>query len=81
MACVKYLALCNPPPLSLREGQVGAFAYINIIGVGPWYASGQLFDFPNAALAQDKSRTYNGTVKPDTFNKGFAGIGDAACPS
>lgn len=81
MSCVVYLPLCNVPKQALREGQAGANAYMNIIGVGPWYASGQLYAFPNASAPQDASHTYNGTSKPNTFSKGFAGYGSAACPT
>jgi len=81
MACVQLLPLCSPPKQALREGQAGANAYINLIGVGPWYASGQTVTAPSASKAQDSSRTYNGTVKPDTFSKGFAGYSTASCPS
>lgn len=77
--CVRYLPLCNPGKIALREGQVGAYAYMNAIGIGPWYASGQLFSFPSASAAQDVSRTATGTDKPNTFSKGFAGQGKASC--
>lgn len=78
--CVQYLPLCSPGKIALREGQTGANAYINVVGLGPWYASGQQFAFPSAKALQDNTRTATGTVKPNTFNKGFAGIGTASCP-
>ena len=81
MACVKYLPLCYVPPSALKEGQVGANAYINLITVGPWYASGQQFSDPSASVLQDATRTATGTVKPNTFRKGFAGFGTAVCPN
>lgn len=81
MACVQYLPLCSPPKIALREGQAGAYAYLNVIGIGPWYASGQTVTAPSASKSQDLSRTYTGTVKPNTFSKGFAGYGSASCPA
>lgn len=80
-SCVQLLPLCSIPKLATRDGLTGANAYKNIIGVGLWFASGQTLSFPNSTGVQDKSRTYVGTVKPDTFTKGFAGVASAACPS
>ncbi len=79
-SCVKLLPLCSIPKVATREGMTGATAYGNFVGLGPWYASGQTMAFPRASAVQDKSKTYVGTVKPDTFNKGFYGIEQAACP-
>lgn len=81
MSCVEYLPLCNPGKIALREGQTGANAYLNVIGIGPWYASGQLYAFPSAQKAQDNTRTATGTVKPNTFSKGWAGYSSGACPT
>lgn len=80
MSCVSLLPLCSTPAIATREGQTGANAYLNIVGVGIWYASGQQFAFPNSLIAQDQSRTYVGTAKPNTFSKGFCGSSQAACP-
>jgi len=81
MACVELLPLCSTPRVATREGQTGANAYMNLIGVGLWFASGQTMTFPSAQAAQDQSRTYQGTVKPNTFSKGFACNVPAACPA
>ncbi len=81
MACVQLLPLCSIPRVATREGMTGATAYGNFVGIGLWFASGQTLSFPNSTAVQDKSKTYVGTVKPDTFNKGFAGIASAACPA
>lgn len=78
--CPTLLPLCSVPKLATREGMTGANAYMNIIGVGLWFASGQTATFPSAQATQDKSRTYVGTVKPDTYSKGFACQVPAACP-
>lgn len=80
-SCVSLLPLCSTPVLATREGMTGAYAYGNWIGVGLWFASGQQLTFPRSTLAQDQSRTYVGTVKPDTFSKGFACNVPAACPA
>ena len=79
--CVELLPLCTIPKMATREGMTGATAYMNVVGVGIWFASGQQLTFPSSKQVQDKSRVYQGTVKPDTFNKGFAGISNAACPA
>ena len=79
--CVQLLPLCSIPKVATRTGLTGANAYLNLIGVGLWFASGQTLTFPSASGVQDKSRTYVGTVKPDTFSKGFCGVASAACPS
>ena len=81
MACVQLLPLCSTPVPATREGMTGANAYGNWIGVGIWFASGQTFSDPHAQGVQDKSRIYTGTVKPNTFTKGFVGSGYAACPA
>lgn len=81
MSCVQLLPLCSIPKLATREGMTGANAYGNYIGIGLWFASGQQLTFPSASLVQDKSRTYVGTVKPDTFSKGFACSVPGACPA
>ena len=81
MACVELLPLCSTPRVATREGHTGATAYMNLIGVGIWFASGAQLAFPSAQGAQDQSRTYQGTVKPNTFSKGFACNVPAACPS
>jgi len=80
MACVTLLPLCSTPKVATREGATGANAYMNLIGVGLWFASGQTLSFPAAEIPQDQSRTYQGTVKPNTFSKGFACNVPAACP-
>jgi len=79
--CVQLLPLCSTPVLATREGQTGANAYGNYIGIGLWFASGQTMTFPNSTAVQDKSRTYVGTAKPNTFSKGFSCNVPAACPA
>lgn len=79
--CVTLLPLCSNPKVATREGQTGASAYMNIIGVGIWYASGQQVNTAVASGPQDLSRTYVGTVKPDTYSKGFSCNVPAACPA
>lgn len=81
MSCVQLLPLCSIPKVATREGMTGATAYGNFVGIGLWFASGQTLEFPNSTAVQDKSKIYTGTVKPDTFTKGFAGLSSAACPS
>lgn len=81
MACVELLPLCSTPRLATREGMTGANAYGNFIGIGLWFASGQTLTFPSASAVQDKSRTYAGTVKPNTFSKGFSCSVPASCPA
>lgn len=82
MACVQLLPLCSTPVIATREGMTGALAYGNWIGQGRlWFASGQIMSFPAAETPQDLSRTYVGTVKPDTFSKGFSCNVPAVCPS
>lgn len=81
MSCIKLLPLCSTPVMATREGHTGATAYLNTVGLGIWYASGQRYAFPNSQAPQDRSRTYVGTHKPDTFSKGFAGQSYAACPA
>lgn len=80
-ACITLLPLCSVPRVATREGATGANAYMNLIGVGLWFASGQTLSFPNSTMVQDKSRTYQGLVKPDTFSKGFSCNVPAACPA
>jgi len=81
MSCVQLLPLCSTPVLATREGQTGANAYGNYIGIGLWFASGQTLAFPSAQGVQDKSRTYVGTVKPNTFTKGFSCYVPGTCPA
>lgn len=81
MSCVTLLPLCSTPKLATREGMTGATAYKNVVGIGMWFASGQTLTFPNSTHVQDKSRTYVGTVKPDTFSKGFSWNVPGACPA
>lgn len=76
------LPLCSIPTMATREGHVGAHAYMNVVGIGPWYASGQqVVSTSTSQKEQDLSRTYNGTAKPNTFRKGYAFTSDAACPA
>lgn len=79
--CVELLPLCTIPKVATREGLTGATAYMNLIGVGLWFASGQTATFPSAEGAQDNSRVYTGQAKPDTFTKGFVTPQNAACPA
>ena len=81
MSCVELLPLCSTPKVATREGATGANAYMNLIGVGLWFASGQTITSPNSSGVQDKSRTYQGTVKPNTFSKGFACNTPGSCPA
>lgn len=82
MACVELLPLCSIPKMATRDGLTGANAYMNLIpDVGMRFASGQVVTFPNAAIPQDNSRTYQGTWKPNTFTKGFTCSVPAVCPA
>lgn len=82
-ACIRpLLSLCAIPPIATREGHVGGLAYMNVIGIGPWYASGQkIVNDSGSRQVQDKTKTYTGTAKPNTFRKGYAFTTDAACPA
>lgn len=66
---VELLPLCSIPKVATREGHTGANAYANRIGTGPWYANGQVASNLNDRAPQDKSRTFQGSYKPDTFSK------------
>lgn len=80
--CVNLMNLAKLPRIADREGRTGAYAYGNFVGIGPWYASGQtVIPTSTSQKAQDLSRTVNGTIKPDTFQKGFPCSADAACPA
>jgi hypothetical protein len=88
MSCVQLLPLCSTPKVATRESMTGATAYMNLIGGNPdgagngyWFASGQRFFNPGSQAVQDASRTYQGTVKPDTYTKGFSCLVPAACPA
>lgn len=81
MSCVQLLPLCSTPKIATREGLTGATAYMNLIGVGIWFASGAQLTFPQSEIAQDTSKTYVGTAKPDTFSKGFSCSVPSACPA
>lgn len=82
MGCVQLLPLCSIPKVATREGATGAYAYGNWVGFSQlWFASGQSLAFPNSTAAQDNSRTYQGTVKPNTFSKGFSCSVPGACPA
>jgi hypothetical protein len=63
------LPLCSSQKIATRDGQTGALARLLLPFFGYWYASGQQFAFPNSTIAQDRSRTLNGTSKPSTFVK------------
>lgn len=80
-SCVQLLPLCSVPKVATRVGATGATAYLNAVGLGIWFASGQTFFNPSSQGVQDKSRTYLGTVKPDTFSKGFACNVPGTCPA
>lgn len=79
--CVELLPLCSIPKVATRTGLTGANAYLNALGLGIWFASGQTFSNPSSQGLQDRSRTYQGLVKPDTFRKGFDYGVQAACPA
>lgn len=79
MSCVQYLATCSIPKVATRTGLTGAFAYLNAVGLGIWYASGATFNDPRSRAPQDQSRAYIGQVKPNTFTKGFSCNVQAAC--
>jgi hypothetical protein len=81
MACVQLLPLCSVPRIASREGDTGQYAYGNFVGLGIYFFSGQTFSNPTSSAAQDQSRTYIGTVKPNTFRKGFACAVPSACSS
>lgn len=70
-ARVELLPLCSQPALVDREGRTGANAYMNTIGIGIRYASGQTVDLSGARAPQDTSLTYNGQTKPSNFTKGY----------
>lgn len=80
-SCVQLLPLCSTPKLATRDGLTGANAYLNLVGLGIWFASGQTLTFPNSSAVQDKSRTYAGLIKPDTYSKGFSCNVPGACPA
>lgn len=79
--CVQLLPLCSTPRLATRDGLTGANAYLNLVGLGIWFASGQTLTFRNDRQVQDRERTYVGTVKPDTYSKGFACNVPGTCPA
>lgn len=80
MSCVKLLPLCSNPVIVNRTGLTGPYGYLNALGIGIWFANGGTFTDPKSERAQDTSRTYIGTAKPDTFTKGFVTPQYAACP-
>lgn len=79
--CVQLLSTCAIPRVSTRDGDTGADVWMNLIGIGFWSPSGATISFPRSTIAQDTSRTYQGSVKPDTFSKGFPCNVPAACPA
>lgn len=79
MACVELLPLCSIPKVASREGDTGAYAYGNFVGLGIYFFNGQTFSNPTSSMAQDRSRTYLGTSKPNTFTKGFVTPVAGAC--
>lgn len=79
--CVQLLPLCSTPRVATREGATGANAYLNALGLGIWFASGQTFSNPSSQGLQDRSRTYQGLTRPDTFTKGFSYGVPATCPT
>lgn len=68
---VELLPLCSIPAIADREGRTGANAYMNTIGIGIHYASGDTVDLTSARIPQDTSRTFVGVTKPNLYNKGF----------
>jgi hypothetical protein len=80
-SCVQLLPLCSTPKVATREGMTGANAYMNIVGVGLWFASGQSLSFPNSTRVQQKGMNEQGLVKANTFTKGFACSTPASCPA
>lgn len=79
MACVELLPLCANPRIASREGDTGPYAYSNSVGLGIYFFSGQTFSNPSSSAIQDASRTSVGTLKPDTYSKGFACSVPSAC--
>lgn len=80
MSCITLLPTCSTPKIATRTGLTGAFAYINgMPDLNIWFASGAQFNYAPYQAAQDQSRTYTGTVKPNTFQKGFACAVPADC--
>lgn len=80
MACAQLLPLCDVGVPVSREGQVGAYAYENVFPLGPYYFSGAQVNDPSAVIPQNADRTSIGTIKPNTFVKGYATISEGACP-
>lgn len=63
------LPLCSLPKLATRDGYGGAFARLLLPFYGYWFASGQIYTFPNSTVPQNAAATLSGTIKPDTFKK------------
>ena len=66
---IELLPLCSVPKVATRDGGVGAEARLLLPFYGYWYPSGQELTFPESAVAQDDSRTLNGTNQPNLFTK------------
>ena len=64
------LSLCSIPKIAMRDGWAGANANILLPFYGYWFASGQIYNWPNATdVPQNRSRTLIGQTMPDTFKK------------
>lgn len=63
------LPLCSIPKIAMRDGWAGPNAHILLPFYGYWFASGQIYDFPAATVAQNQERTLIGQTMPNTFAK------------
>lgn len=64
------LPLCSIPKVATRDGWGGATAHLLLPFYDTyWFASGQIYNFPTATIAQNTANTLFGTSKPDTFVK------------
>lgn len=64
------LPLCSVGKIAIRDGLTGQYARLTLPAYPYiWFASGAIYDFPSATVAQDPSITLLGTTKPNTFVK------------
>lgn len=79
MTCVGLMPLSFLPNQVDREGRVGPYAYFvgiglgtDGVGTGQHFADGRVYtNFPGSVARQDRSKTFQGTYKPNNFDKGF----------
>lgn len=81
MSCIELMPLCSVPKIATPSGMTGATAYLNSPGLGIWFASGETVSTAGAVLPQSNEHTSIGTIKPNTFTKGFACNISAVCPA